>query len=165
MSTVLPSSALALGDVWPAEVAPEDLSLVDEQPATARAAPRTVSFTRERAASVLDFMVCSSELMDWAEVKGAPDPKSPEKSDQPAPPVMGLEMSEQQLRPLRQVAEFPMIVVEASRFVVRDGVPCLDEVGPRAFQSRFDLRPVVPGLVFARVQRFEQFQAQPDQMM
>src|SRR5919106_1620345 len=59
MSTVLPSSALAFDEVWPAAVAPpEDLSPVDEQPVTARAAHKTVSFSS--AARVLVFMVCSS---------------------------------------------------------------------------------------------------------
>src|SRR5437879_1252842 len=67
MSTVRPSSALALDDGWPAGEAPEDLSLVDEQPATARAVPKAVSFTSERISSVLDFMVCSSESLDRGE--------------------------------------------------------------------------------------------------
>src|SRR2546428_8158193 len=102
MSTVLPSSALALDEVWPTGVAPEDLSLVDEQPATARAAPKAVSFTRERTSRVLDFMVCSSELLDWGSVSGESAAMPPEKIRSTAPPAMGLEMSEQQLRPLRQ---------------------------------------------------------------
>src|SRR6266516_4048462 len=67
MSTVLPSSAFALEDLWPSGVAPEDLSRVDEQPARAMAAPKTVSFTRERKSGMLEFMVCASELLVWGD--------------------------------------------------------------------------------------------------
>src|SRR5438552_9563409 len=80
MSTVRPSSAFALDDIWPAGVAPEGLPPLDEQPVTARAVPKAVSFTSERTSSMLDFMVCSSELLDWADANGVSAARPPEKS-------------------------------------------------------------------------------------
>src|SRR5438046_1225464 len=60
----------------------------------------------------------------------------PSGGESTAAPAVGLEMSEQQLRPLGQVPELPMIIIEAGGFVVRDRVAAFHEVGESAFQPR-----------------------------
>jgi hypothetical protein len=58
-----------------------------------------------------------------------------------------------------------MIIVEAGGFVIRDGVTVLHEIGKSAFQPRLDLRPILPRLVQASINRVEQIETYIDQMV
>ena len=78
---------------------------------------------------------------------------------------MGLEVREEQTGSLRQRLEFPVIVIEAGGFVVRNRIARLYKICQCAFKTRLDCRPVVAGPIFPPIHRFKKFQTQRDQMM